>query len=59
VTAEPTVIVVELKPYRDRRRARVIAAGILLGLCWYSIIAPALAELVGGFLDHDPGVGEG
>jgi hypothetical protein len=56
VTDEPTVIVVELKPYRDRRRARVIAAGILL--CWYSIIAPALAELVGGFLDQNEARGE-
>jgi hypothetical protein len=44
-------IVVQLEPYRERRRTRGRAAGFLLGYLLGAYVLPALAELVEAFLD--------
>lgn len=48
---EPEIIIVELEPYRERRRTRTLAAGIILGLLWAAYAAPILADLVRDLLD--------
>lgn len=47
----PDRIIVELKPYRERRRTRALATGVLLGLIFSAFVIPAIVELVGELLD--------
>lgn len=44
-------IVVDLEPYRERRRTRAYAAGFLAGLAIAIWVLPAIAELAELFLD--------
>jgi hypothetical protein len=59
----PEVIVVELRPYQERRRTRALATGIMLGILFAGFVAPLLADLLNEVLaelgPYEPtGVGE-
>jgi hypothetical protein len=49
-TAIEGVVVVELRPYRERRRTRALAAGVILGILFAGLVAPILADLLNEIL---------
>lgn len=53
----PEPIVVELRPYQERRRTRSFGTGILLGLALSAFVIPKIIDLINDVLGDPNGVG--